>query len=85
LQTRFPDAHMADVPGLGKVVSLDEIAFQDHSLTPGRHVGAALPEPENEEQVEERLREIHVELASLDEEAVELAKSIQARFKELMG
>ncbi len=45
LQTRFPDAHMVDVPGLCKVVTLDEIAKQDHSLTPGRYVGLAPPEP----------------------------------------
>ena len=85
LQSRFPDARMADVPGLCKVVTLDEIAAQDHSLTPGRYVGVAPPEPEDEEKVEERLREIHVELASLNEEAIELARTIQANFEELVG
>ena len=35
--------------------------------------------------MEERLREIHVELGSLNEEAVELAKTITANFEELVG
>jgi type I restriction enzyme M protein len=85
LQSRFPDARMADVPGLCKVVTVDEIAEQDHSLTPGRYVGVAPPEPEDEEHVEERLREIHVELAGLNEEAATLAATISANFSELVG
>ena len=41
LQSRFPDALIADVPGLCRVVTREEIAAQDHSLTPGRYVGIA--------------------------------------------
>lgn len=85
LQTRFPDARMADVLGLCKVVTRDEIAEQDHSLTPGCYVGVAPPEPEDEEHVEERLREIHVELSSLNKEAVNLAKTITTNFEVLVG
>jgi len=85
LQTRFPDGEFADVLGLCKRVSNEEIAEQDYSLTPGRYVGVAPPEPEDEEAVEERLREIHVELAGLNEEAVELAGVIAANFEELVG
>lgn len=85
LQTRFPDAQFADVPGLCKVVSTEEIAEQDYSLTPGRYVGVAPPEAEDEEAVEERLREIHVELAGLNEEAAALAKTIAESFEELVG
>ncbi|AWV88697.1 type I restriction-modification system subunit M [Bradymonas sediminis] len=85
LQTRFPDGEYADVLGLCKMVSNEEIAEQDYSLTPGRYVGVAPPEPEDEEAVEERLREIHVELASLNEEAVALAATISMNFEELVG
>ena len=85
LQTRFPDAVMADVLGLCKVVTLQEISEQDGSLTPGRYVGVAPPEAEDEEAVEERLREIHIELSGLNKEAVELAKTITANFEELVG
>ena len=36
LETRFPEAKFRDVEGLVKAVSLDEIAANDWSLTPGR-------------------------------------------------
>jgi len=85
LQTRFPDGRMADVSGLCKVVTLDEIAEQDHSLTPGRYVGVAPPEPEDEEHVEARLREIHLELQGLNEESAELAAVIAGNFEGLLG
>lgn len=85
LQTRFPDGEFADVAGLCKVVSTEEIAAQDYSLTPGRYVGVAPSEPEDEEAVEERLREIHVELTSLNEEAAELAAAITSTLEELVG
>lgn len=83
LQSRFPEAVFVDVPGLCKVVTRDEITQQDSSLTPGRYVGVTALDGEDEEDVEERLREIHLELASLNEEAVELAASIAANFEEL--
>ena len=82
LQNRFPDARMADVPGLCKVVSREEIEAQDWSLTPGRYVGVAPPEPEDEEHVETRLRAIHTELAGLNEEASILGAEIIAKFSE---
>jgi type I restriction enzyme M protein len=85
LQSRFPDGEFAEVAGLCKVVSTEEIAEHDYSLTPGRYVGVAPPEPEDEDVVEERLREIHVELASLNEEAAELGEIIATNFEELIG
>ncbi|WP_414516798.1 type I restriction-modification system subunit M [Nostoc sp. PCC 9305] len=83
LQSRFPEAVFVDVPGLCKVVTRDEITQQDSSLTPGRYVGVTALDGEDEEDFEERMREIHLELASLNEEAVELAASIAANFEEL--
>ncbi|MEH2318825.1 type I restriction-modification system subunit M [Nostoc sp.] len=84
LQSRFPEAVFVDVPGLCKVVTRDEITQQDSSLTPGRYVGVTALDGEDEEDVEERLREIHLELASLNEEAVELAANIAANFEDLL-
>lgn len=84
LQTRFPEAVLVDVPGLCKVVSRDQIAKQDSSLTPGRYVGVGKLDVDVEDDFEERLREIHLELASLNEEAGELAAQIQANFDELV-
>ncbi len=71
--------------GLCTVLTTEQIKDHDYSLTPGRYVGVAPPEPEDEEAVEERLREIHVELASLSEEAGALAQTISATFEELVG
>lgn len=85
LQTRFPDAVFVNVPGLCKVVTQEQIAEQDSSLTPGRYVGVAAQDEDDEQDFEERMREIHLELASLNEEAVELAGIIQANFEELFG
>ncbi|MHC5723572.1 MAG: hypothetical protein ACYTXY_05330 [Nostoc sp.] len=84
LQSRFPEAVFVDVPGLCKVVTRDEITQQDSSLTPGRYVGVTVLDGEDEEDVEERMREIHLELASLNDEAVELAASIAANFEDLL-
>lgn len=83
LQSRFPEAVFVDVSGLCKVVTRDEITQQDSSLTPGRYVGVTALDGEDEEDFEERMREIHLELASLNEEAVELAAAIAANFEEL--
>jgi type I restriction enzyme M protein len=85
LQERFPDAELRDVPGLVKVVTLAEIEAADWSLTPGRYVGVAPPEVDEEFDFEQALKDIHLELKGLDEEAAELAKKIQENFEELGG
>ncbi|SET59098.1 type I restriction enzyme M protein [Nitrosomonas marina] len=83
LQERFPEAQLRDVEGLVKLVDIEEIKANDWSLTPGRYVGVA-PEPENEDfDFEETLRDIHIELKGLNEEAAMLAERIQKNFEEL--
>jgi type I restriction enzyme M protein len=83
LQHRFPEAKLADVPGLVKLVNRKEIETADWSLTPGRYVGVAPAEHDEDFDFEAAMRDIHVELASLNEEAAELAAKIQANFEEL--
>lgn len=85
LQERFPQAEMQDVPGLCKVVSRAEIAAADWSLTPGRYVGVAPAEVDEDFDFEQSLRDIHLELADLNREAVDLAARIQENFEELGG
>lgn len=83
LQERFPDAALCDVEGLVKLVDVAEIKANDWSLTPGRYVGVA-PEVEDEDfDFEETLRDIHIELKGLNEEAALLAAQIQKNFEEL--
>jgi type I restriction enzyme M protein len=83
LQERFPKAEMQDVAGLCKVVSRADIEAADWSLTPGRYVGVAPAEVDEDFDFEQTLRDIHVELADLNREAVELAAKIQANFEGL--
>jgi len=83
LTERFPDAELCDVPGLVKVVDRSEIEANDWSLTPGRYVGVAPEEVDEDFDFEESVREIHVELEDLNTEAVTLAATIKKNFEEL--
>jgi type I restriction enzyme M protein len=74
---------MQDVAGLCKVVSRADIEAADWSLTPGRYVGVAPAEVDEDFDFEQTLRDIHVELADLNREAVELAAKIAANFEGL--
>ncbi|MDF2797371.1 MAG: methyltransferase [Devosia sp.] len=83
LLSRFPDAQLVAVPGLVKLVDHAELAANDWSLTPGRYVGVAPEEEDEDFDFEGVMRDIHVELAGLNEEAAALAKQIQANFEGL--
>ena len=83
LQDRFPKADLENVPGLVRLVAREEIAAADWSLTPGRYVGVASVEEDEEFDFESVIRGIHSELAELDRESVELRKAIQQHFAEL--
>jgi type I restriction enzyme M protein len=83
LTQRFPDAAFRDVPGLCRAVSRAEIEAADWSLTPGRYVGVAAAEVDEDFDFEQTLRDIHVELADLNAEAASLAKKVQANFERL--
>ena len=81
LQERFPDAELCDIEGLVKLVNHTEIKANDWSLTPGRYVGVA-PEEEDED-FEEKLRDLHIELRDLNKEANLLVAQIQENFQQL--
>jgi type I restriction enzyme M protein len=83
LQERFPKAELEAVPGLVKLVDKQEIEAADWSLTPGRYVGVAPTEEDEDFDFEATLRDIHTELADLNKEAVELAVRIQANLEGL--
>ncbi len=82
LTSRFPEGVYTDVEGLCKVVSQAEIEAKDWSLSAGRYVGVNSI-TEDDLDYEERLNEIHIELDGLNEEAIDLAKTISENFKEL--
>jgi type I restriction enzyme M protein len=83
LQDRFPDAELKPVAGLVKLVDRNEIEAAGWSLTPGRYVGVAPEEPDDDFDFEQTIRDIHIELADLNREAVDLAAKIQESFEEL--
>jgi type I restriction enzyme M protein len=83
LQERFPNAELQPVPGLVKVVTRADIEVADWSLTPGRYVGVAPPEVDDDFDFEQALQNIHIELADLDKESAELAAVIRTNFEEL--
>ncbi len=83
LQERFPDAALRDVEGLVKRVDRGAIAARDWSLTPGRFVGVAPDDHDEDFDFEDALRTIHIDLKGLNEEAVQLAAQIARNFEEL--
>ena len=83
LQERFPEAELRDVEGLVKLVDRSEIEAHDWSLTPGRYVGIAPEEEDEDFDFEEALRAIHIDLQGLNEEAGALAARIARNFEEL--
>jgi type I restriction enzyme M protein len=72
---RFPNGKYADVLGLCKVVTLDEIEAQGWSLNPGRYVGVAQRVADDFE-FSVRLEELNEELETLNVEAGGLEQQI---------
>ena len=83
LLSRFPDAKLMAVPGLVKLVDRAELEANDWSLTPGRYVGIAHDEEDEDFDFEGVMRDIHIELIGLNEEAAGLAAQIQRNFEGL--
>ena len=83
LQKRFPGAELRNVEGLVKLVDRSEIESHDWSLTPGRYVGVAPQEEDEDFNFEEALRSIHIDLKGLNDEAAELAVRIAWNLEEL--
>ena len=81
LLSRFPSGLYEDVPGLCKAVQREDIQTNDYSLTPGRYVGAAVGARNSDdgEAFVSRMREIHSELADLNELSVQLSQKVQTK------
>jgi type I restriction enzyme M protein len=83
LLDRFPGAKLVPVPGFVKLVDRKAIEAADWSLTPGRYVGVAPAEVDEDFDFDQTLTDIHVELADLNQESVALAKKIQKNFEDI--
>ncbi len=83
LKATFPKLKYADVAGLCKVATLEEIEAQGWSLNPGRYVGVA-DRAEDEFVFAERLEELNEELTVLNSEASELEDRIANNVAKLL-
>lgn len=75
---RFPDARYCDVQGLCKAVTRVEIEAANWSLTPGRYVGVAAAEEDEDFDFAAAIGEVHDELKALNAQAFVLASRIEA-------
>lgn len=82
LTEKFGEGEYADIPGLCKVATLEEIKAKGYSLTPGAYVGVA-PTEDDGVDFHERMTEIHKELLSLHEESNRLMETISKNWEEM--
>lgn len=82
LQERFPDAELRDVEGLVKLVDVKELEDNDWSLTPGRYVGVAQDDGDDED-FQASMEEIQAEFRVLTEESDALSERILVNLEEM--
>src|SRR6266699_3282767 len=75
IQEVFPHGTYADIPGLCKVATLQEIEAQGWSINPGRYVGVT-ERAVDDFDFKEKLEELNEELEVLNAEARELEEQI---------
>jgi type I restriction enzyme M protein len=75
----------ADVAGLCKVATLQEIEAQGWSLNPGRYVGVVAGEDVSDEDFNEQLVALNEELEVLNAQARELEQTIASNVAEILG
>jgi len=73
-----------DILGFCKSVTLEEIRMQGYVLTPGRYVGAAELE-EDDEPFEQKMARLRKELEAQFEESEDLEKIIKANLRKVSG
>lgn len=82
LYEKFGDGEYQDIPGLCKIATEEEIKDKGWSLTPGAYVGVA-PVEDDGVDFEERMKEIHKELLTLQDESNRLMDTISQNMKEM--
>ena len=83
-EQRFPGATYADVTGLCKVATIEEIEAQGWSLNPGRYVGTEVEDLEDE-VFEEKLAAAQVELRELSARAATVEAGVDKVLTELLA
>ncbi len=80
----FPEGKYRDVPGLCRVTTRKEIALQDWSLNPGRYVGVAPGQKQEDEEFRTKLEALQEELEKLNVEAAQFQARITQNVAELL-
>lgn len=80
----FPDDRYRDVAGLCKVATRAEIRAQDWSLNPGRYVGVAPGQRQDDEEFRTKIEGLHEDLEELNIEAALLHARIAQNVAELL-
>lgn len=83
LYEKFGTGKYADIAGLCKIASVEEIKEKNYSLTPGAYVGVAAEEDDGID-FKERMTEIHKEMLELQAESDRLMQTISKNWEELV-
>lgn len=83
LYEKFGTGEYADIAGLCKIASVEEIKEKNYSLTPGAYVGVAAEEDDGVD-FKERMTEIHKEMLELQAESDRLMQTISKNWEELV-
>ncbi len=84
VKERFPDGRYADVPGLCRAATIDEIEAQGWSLNPGRYTGTAAVE-DDDEDFADRLSGLYDEFTRLSDEADVLRAKVDTTVQGILG
>ena len=82
LYEKFGDGEYHDIPGLCKAATLTEIEEKNWSLTPGAYVGVA-PVEDDGVDFAARMKEIHAELLTLQQQSNDLMDTISKNLEEM--
>lgn len=82
LYEKFGTGGYADIAGLCKIASVEEIKEKNYSLTPGAYVGVAAEEDDGID-FKERMTEIHKEMLELQAKSDRLMQTISKNWEEL--
>ena len=82
LTEKFGKGNYADIPGLCRVATLEEIEAKGYSLTPDAYVGVA-PTEDDGVDFHQRMTEIHQELRALQEKSNRVMETISKNCEEM--
>lgn len=82
LHEKFGEGEYADIPGLCRIATQEDIADKGYSLTPGAYVGVA-PVEDDGVDFHARMKEIHSELLELQDESNDLMAAISKNMEEM--